>query len=97
MAYVTESCTWPSQQIPPEYKILMTRLFQLSDTKGDDIGQQLVNEVFAHDAEVSIGPRKFSGSNGMSKPTLHKKWVNIDIKIDRNNCVPKGCLGRRRL
>ena len=60
---------WPSSiPVPSPIKHLLARFFEVGDSKSDDAGRVLAEEIFAHDGKIVVNKRAMDGAEG--KPEL---------------------------
>lgn len=61
MGYPIEECVWPESHVPEEVKTLLDLFFRLADTKADDSGRRMAEEVFTPEGIIQTSQR-FQGS-----------------------------------
>lgn len=65
-AMATDTAEWPSTPVPQPTKDLFNVFYKLADTKSDDVGRQMSENVFTPDAAMLVNKRKFQGKEGNS-------------------------------
>ncbi|OAL20123.1 hypothetical protein AYO20_11560 [Fonsecaea nubica] len=61
MVYNTEATEWPSFEINPAIKDLISRFFKLLDTQDSSVGNVLADEIFALNGRAEFGGHFFNG------------------------------------
>jgi hypothetical protein len=70
MGYATEQCVWPESHVTEEVKSLLGLFFWLADTKADDSGRRMAEEVFTPKGIIQTS-QQFQGSEGERTPRQH--------------------------
>lgn len=61
----TANTEWPSTPVPQPVKDLLAKFFDIGDTKSEEAGQRLGNEVFAPDGRIVVNKRSINGAAGI--------------------------------
>jgi hypothetical protein len=82
MGYATEECVWPQSHVAEEVKSLLSLFFRLADTKADDSGRRIAEEVFTVMGVIKT-TQSFHGSERERtprQPTLHQAGHSLSMK-----------------
>jgi hypothetical protein len=55
---------WPEQVVPDATKKLILKFFSIVDTRSENSGKQLADEIFSLTGTMRNGAKNFKGSNG---------------------------------
>lgn len=61
----TENTIWPSTDFPDNVKELLAHFFKLVESKDEEVGKKLAEEVFTPTGMTQSGVQKFVGTEGL--------------------------------
>jgi hypothetical protein len=59
---------WPATPVPQPIKQLLGSFFDLGDSKSEDAGRRLVDEIFMPEGQIVVNKRTISGAEGWYLP-----------------------------
>lgn len=63
-----DQTAWPAKPIPKAVKSLVTTVFSVLDSEGQQCSQRLASDFFTADGELIINKRSWQGSESMFSP-----------------------------
>ena len=61
----TPQTEWPNPPVPESVKALLKKFYELGDSKAEDSGRRMAQEVFTPTGQITVNKRKINGSEGM--------------------------------
>jgi hypothetical protein len=79
MTTPTSNTEWPSPAMAEPVKALINNAFEIADSKTEDSGKRMAQEIFSPIGQMVVNKQKFTGWNGM----YHKAEVHVLVSPPR--------------